>query len=136
MTIHLATDCPGCSGCVVQRQLNERETFNRSEVAYLLALAFRSGASLALEMSEDIVRWAGEPIVKRTAEQRYRERLAAIEAGAERQRAIDAARPPRPIPARGATGVDEAGNVVRVGEMPDPDVEWPAVVEPGTAEAP
>lgn len=102
------TACPGCTGCIIQRQLNERETFTRAEVAHLLALAFRSGGSLAYEMAGDIVRWADEPFVRRTARQQYERRMQVMAVGAERQRAVDVARKRAQL-----------------------DVEWPPVAVPG-----
>lgn len=128
MTLPLITQCPGCTGCSIRRQLDERETFNRAEVAHLLALAFRSGAWLAYEMAGDIERWAADPLVRRTAQRQYERRLAQIDAGAERYRAAVAAAEARRGPLPPLTDVDDAGNLI--------EVDWPEVAVPGTVDGP
>lgn len=125
---HPGGKCQGCAGCSIQRALAERDTFTRGDMAHMLALAFRSGAQLAYEMAEDVTRWAADPFVVRAAGKAYRERVAAMEAGAERQQLrLNARRVPPPTAGR-PLGLDERdGDDVVV----DPDVEWPDVAIPG-----
>jgi hypothetical protein len=97
-------------------------------MAHLLALAFRSGAQLAYEMAEDVTRWAADPFVVRAAGKAYRERVTAMEVGAERQqlrleaRRVVSLAPGRPV----GLGEDDGNDVVV-----DPGVEWPEVAVPG-----
>jgi hypothetical protein len=129
MTLPLLTECPGCAGCSIRRQLNERDTFTRGEVAHLLALAFRSGGSLAYEMAGDIARWAADPLVRRTAEQQYRRRRGAMDAAAERHRLAEDARIAVREPLPPLFDVDEETGA-------EIETSWPAVAVPGAAEEP
>jgi uncharacterized protein HemY len=90
----------------------QRKTFTREQVAHLIALAFRSGGSLARDMAENIAFWAEHPVVRRTAEQAYEQRMRRMAEGAARQ----AERPVRSL-------ADLSG------------CEWPDVAIPGGADA-
>jgi hypothetical protein len=119
--------CPGCAGCSIQRALAERDSFSRSEVAHLLALAFRSGAQLAHDMAEDVARWAADPLVVRAAGNAYRARRQSMDAGAERWASAKLAIRREPLQAGLPEGLAGYGSDLVV----DPEVEWPEVATPG-----
>jgi hypothetical protein len=108
--------------------------FTREQVAYLMHLAFLSGAEhrRAFDLAELIATWDANSTPQQTREQRiaYEMQRYAEQAELRQVREADRRPAPRDQPMR-PTGVDEWGNIVPAGEAPDPHCEWPEVAQPG-----
>ena len=76
-----------------------QQTFTRDEVAYLMHLAYDAGrtATYVEDIAELHATWARNPIHRPTAEQRYRERMAEMDALGQARAAAEG-RPYRPHP--------------------------------------
>jgi hypothetical protein len=108
--------------------------FTREQVAYLMHLAFLSGAEhrRAFDLAELIATWDTSTTPRQTREQRIAWEMQRYAEQAELRRLRESERRPRPSTrAVQPTGLDEFGNVVPVGEAPDPQCEWPEVAQPG-----
>jgi hypothetical protein len=108
--------------------------FTREQVAYLMHLAFLSGAEhrRAFDLAELIATWDANTNPRQTREQRIAFEMQRYADQAEMRRLrTSGRRTRRSVRAVQPTGLDESGNVVPVGEMPNPRCEWPDVAQPG-----
>lgn len=110
-----------------------RQYFTREQVACLIHLAFLSGAEhrRAFDTAELIATWDANTTPRRTRQQRVDWELAQHAEQAELRRLRErphgqtAVSPVQPV------GLDDYGNVVPVGQTPNPECGWPAVAQPG-----
>jgi hypothetical protein len=110
--------------------------FTREQAAYLMHLAFLSGAEhrRAFDLAELIATWDANTSPRRTREQRIAFEMQRYADQVELRRLREAGRRPRRKGrAVQPTGIDEYGNVEPAGEMPDPNCGWPEVAQPGGA---
>ncbi len=126
--------------------LDHQDTFTRAQVAYLMHLAFRSGAAIrtAGDMAELEAACEANFQPHPTREQRVRIRLAEMDESAARFRRDWEARrrkltPPMAHQPTGLKEHDDFGRllepqVVPVGQRVNPDVEWPDVAVAGKPE--
>lgn len=111
-----------------------RQYFTREQVAYLIHLAFLSGAEhrRAFDTAELIATWDADTTPQQTQEARIAWELGQYAERMELRRLRE--RPPQvaPIALDRPTGIDDYGNIVPAGQAPDPGCEWPAVTKPGS----
>jgi hypothetical protein len=110
-----------------------QQTFDRAQVAYLIHLAFLSGAEhrRLFDAADLAATWEDNTAPRVTHEMRVAAEMRLYAERDELRKLREAGRRPVRMRPGQRYGWDERQREVPVGESVEPDIEWPAVAVPG-----